>query len=109
VKASLICEVPIIPHTRARGEANLFGQIRTLEVRLFARIVQANLSPILPSRNTECPGGAYDRYDGTALHPGFAGQRFRHILSTARSVPFRRAEAFRIRRLSLMTELVPKA
>jgi hypothetical protein len=52
------------------------------------------------SRNTECPGGAYGRCDGTLLHPSFSDQRFRHILSTSRSALFLRPAAFRTRRLS---------
>jgi hypothetical protein len=60
-----------------------------------------------PSRNTECPGGACGRYDGTALHPGFADRRFRHILSTAQSAFFLRAEASRIRRLSFAQSQLP--
>jgi hypothetical protein len=42
--------------------------------------------------------GAYGRYGGTALRPGFADRRFRRTLRNSRSVPFLRVEASRIRR-----------
>ena len=60
-------------------------------------------NPALLTRNTKCLAGAYDRYDETALRPGFADQKLRYILSTARSAPFLRAVAVHIRRLSLLS------
>ena len=52
------------------------------------------------SQYTECPGGAYGRYGGTALRPSFADQISRHIVCISRSVLFLRMAAFRIRRRS---------
>ena len=55
-----------------------------------------------PSQNTECPAGAYGRYDGTEFRPSFADQRSRHILSIARSALFLLAATVRIYRVSLV-------
>jgi hypothetical protein len=56
-------------------------------------------NPAFRNRSTECRAVAYGRY-GTALRPGFADQRFRHIRHISRNAPFPQSEAFRIRRVS---------
>jgi hypothetical protein len=50
-------------------------------------------NPAFRNRSTECRAVAYGRY-GTALRPGFADQRFRHIRHISRNAPFPQAEAF---------------
>jgi len=90
------CMAGIVPSQSAFGKRNDSRVTSAILTRDSVSYPKAAFS----SRNTGCPDGAYGPCDGTALRPGFADQRFRHMLSTSRNAPFLRAAAFRIRPLS---------